>query len=83
MRPRNADDAYYCDRSGYQFDSLNVQLITDGFGRVRYVVTGLPGLTHDKTAIEWSDEFCDSLDNLPPQFAILGDAAYTVSIQIC
>ena len=77
MRPANAGDGFYCGRNGYQFDSLNVQLITDGFGRVRHMVTGLPGSTHDKTAIEWSDEFRIFLDNLPPQFAVLGDAAYT------
>ena len=52
-------------RHGKSCDSLNVQYVLDKFGRVRHVISGLPGATHDKTAAEWSPELMDFLDELP------------------
>ena len=65
QRPDYAGDAYFCGRHGQSCDSLNVQYVVDTFGRVRHVISGLPGATHDKTAAEWSPELMDFLDELP------------------
>lgn len=37
----------------------------------------IAGRSHDKNAIEWSQEFMQFLDNLPLIYAVLGDNAYT------
>ena len=58
QRPDYAGDAYFCG-------SLDVQYVVDKFRRVRHVISGLPGATHDKTAAEWSPELMDFLDELP------------------
>lgn len=76
QRPDHAGDAYYCGRPGKHCDSLNIQYIVDKRGMIRHVVSGLPGATHDLTAIEWSDEFRAFLDTLPENVAVLGDPAY-------
>ncbi|XP_064626960.1 uncharacterized protein LOC135499138 [Lineus longissimus] len=76
QRPDRAGDAYFCGRHGKSCDSLNVQLVVDKHGCVRHVVSGIPGSTHDKTAIEWSRQFMAYLDTLPEDVAILGDPAY-------
>ncbi|XP_064633591.1 uncharacterized protein LOC135491547 [Lineus longissimus] len=76
QRPDHAGDAYYCGRPGKSCDSINTQYIVDKFGRVRHLITGLPGATHDKTATEWGDDFMRYLDQLPDDDVVLGDAAY-------
>ncbi|XP_064643577.1 uncharacterized protein LOC135497675 [Lineus longissimus] len=76
QRPAHAGDAYYCGRAGKACDSINVQYVVDKRGIVRHVVSGLSGATHDKTAIEWSQEFMDYLDGLPDDVVVLGDPAY-------
>ena len=75
-RPNNAGDAYYCGRPGKACDSLNVQLIVDKNGFVRHILSGIPGSSHDKHAIEWSTEFMDYLNTLEAPYCILGDPAY-------
>jgi hypothetical protein len=45
-------------------------------GRVRHIITGLSGSTHDKTAAGWSVELRRFLDGLPDGYVVLGDAAY-------
>ena len=65
QRSDYAGDAYFCGRHGKSCDSLNVQYVVDKFGRVRHVISGLPGATHDKPAAEWSPELMDFLDELP------------------
>jgi len=77
QRPDGAGDAYFCGRHGKSCDSLNVQYIVDKSGRVRHVITGLSGSTHDKTAAAWSIPFRHFLDALPGNYVVLGDAAYT------
>jgi len=76
QRPDRAGDAYFCGRHGKSCDSINVQYVTDFHGRVRHIVTGLSGSTHDKTAAAWSLELRQFLDNLPPSHVVLGDPAY-------
>jgi len=76
QRPDGAGDAYFCGRHGKSCDSINVQCITDRYGRVRHIITGCAGSTHDKTAASWSVELRQFLDNLPQDYVILGDPAY-------
>jgi len=76
QRPDHAGDAYFCGRHGKSCDSINVQYITDCFGRIRHVITGLSGATHDKTAAAWSAEFMAFLNQLPVGYVVLGDPAY-------
>jgi DDE superfamily endonuclease len=76
QRPDGAGDAYFCGRHGKSCDSINVQYVTDLKGRVRHVITGLSGSTHDKTAASWSAELRVFLDALPPSCVVLGDPAY-------
>ena len=76
QRPDGAGDAYFCGRHGKSCDSINVQYIIDKTGRVRHVITGLSGSTHDKTAAAWSRELRQFLDGLPAGYVILGDPAY-------
>lgn len=76
QRPDGAGDAYFCGRHGKSCDWINVQYVTDKFGRVRHVITGLSGSTHDKTAAAWSQELRQFLDGLPAGYVILGDPAY-------
>lgn len=76
QRPDGAGDAYFCGRHGKSCDSINVQYITDRRGRVRHVITGLSGSTHDKTAASWSQELRQFLDALPAGYVMLGDPAY-------
>lgn len=68
QRPDGAGDAYFCGRHGKSCDSLNVQYIVDRFGRVRHIITGLSGSTHDKTAASWSAPLRRFLDALPGEF---------------
>lgn len=76
QRPDGAGDAYFCGCHGKSCDSINVQYVTDLNGRVRHVITGLSGSTHDKTAAAWSQELRAFLDGLPAGYVILGDPAY-------
>ena len=76
QRPDHAGDAYFCGRHGKSCDSINVQYITDKDGRVRHIITGLSGSTHDKTAAAWSADFMHFLNNLPAGYYVLGDPAY-------
>lgn len=76
QRPDHAGDAYFCGRHGKSCDSINVQYITDRHGRIRHVITGLSGSTHDKTAAAWSHDLVQFLNNLPQGYVILGDPAY-------
>jgi len=76
QRPDGAGDAYFCGRHGKNCDSINVQYVTDKQGRVRHIITGCAGSTHDKTAASWSAQLRQFLDNLPPGYVVLGDPAY-------
>jgi len=76
QRPNHAGDAYFCGRHGKSCDSVNVQYVTDRFGRIRHVVTGLSGANHDKTVISWSAGFMKFLNGLPAECVVLGDPAY-------
>lgn len=76
-RPSNARDAYFCARPGKHYDSICVQYFIDKYGHVRHIITGLPGSTHDKTAVEFSPTIMRYLDNMPPNYCILADSAYT------
>ncbi|XP_041469504.1 uncharacterized protein LOC121419213 [Lytechinus variegatus] len=75
QRPDHAGDTYFCGH-GKSCDSINTQLITDKFGQVRHIITGLSGATHNKTATEWSMTFMQFLDDLPGDYVVLGDPAY-------
>lgn len=75
-RPAGAEDSYYCSRPGKNYDGICVQYFVDRNGKIRHIITGLPGTTHDKTAVEFSFTIMDYLNNLPPQYAILADSAY-------
>ena len=76
QRPDGAGDAYFCGRHGKSCDSINVQYVTDKQGRIRHIITGCAGSTHDKTAASWSAELKQFLDNLPHGYVMLGDPAY-------
>jgi hypothetical protein len=76
QRPDGAGDSYFCGRHGKSCDSINVQYISDKYGRVRHVITGLSGSTHDKTAAAWSHQLRHFLNGLPAGYVILGDPAY-------
>lgn len=76
QRPSHAGNAFFCGRMGKSCDAINVQYIVDENGMVRHIVTGAPGATHDKTAVEWSDELLQFLQNLPEPYRVIGDAAY-------
>jgi DDE superfamily endonuclease len=76
QRPDHAGDAYFCGRHGKSCDSINVQYVTDQHGKVRHIITGLSGSTHDKTAASWSAELLNFLNNLPQNYVVLGDPAY-------
>lgn len=76
QRPDRAGDAYFCGRVGKSCDSLNVQYVVDKLGRIRHIVSGISGAAHDKTAISWSQEFRQFLDELPCNYVVLGDPAY-------
>ena len=75
QRPAHAGDAFFCCLRGKSCDSLNVQYIVVKFGVVRFMISGIPGSTHDKTATEWSDELLKYLNQLPDD-VVIGDAAY-------
>ena len=75
QRPDHAGDAFFCGRHGKSCDSINVQYVTDKHGKIRHIVTGVSGATHDKTAAAWSVEFM-TLNNLPAGYIVLGDPAY-------
>ena len=60
----------------YIDDDDDVQYVVDKNGRIHHVVSGVPGASHDKTAIEWSDEFIRFLNTLPADTVVLGDPAY-------
>ena len=53
QRPDHAGNAYYCGRNGKACDSLNVQVVCDRFGVIRYALAGVPGAAHDANAIGW------------------------------
>lgn len=76
QRPDHAGDAFFCGRHGKSCDSINVQYISDKHGRIRHVITGISGATHDKTAASWSADFMAFLNNLPNGYVVLGDPAY-------
>jgi DDE superfamily endonuclease len=76
QRPDHAGDAFFCGRHGKSCDSINVQYLTDKDGRIRHVITGVSGSTHDKTAASWSVDFMTFLDNLTSNYVVLGDPAY-------
>jgi len=76
QRPDHAGDAFFCGRHGKSCDSINVQYVSDKSGRIRHIITGISGATHDKTAAGWSAEFMAFLDNLPAGYVVLGDPAY-------
>jgi len=76
QRPDHAGDAYFCGHHRKSCDSINVQYVTDQFGRIRLVITGLSGAMHDKKAAAWSAELMTFLNNLPTGFVVLGDPAY-------
>jgi hypothetical protein len=76
QRPDYAGDAFFCGRHGKSCDSINVQYITDKRGRVRHIISGLSGSTHDKTAASWSAQLMNFLDNLTANYVVLGDPAY-------
>jgi len=44
--------------------------------RIRHIISGLSGSTHDKTAAAWSVHFRQFLDALAGNYVVLGDAAY-------
>ena len=46
------------------------------YGKIRHIITGLPGSTHDKTAVEFSPVVMNYLNTIPPYYAILADSAY-------
>ena len=75
-RPAGAADAYYCGRPGKQYDGLCVQYFIDRTGKIRHIITGLPGSTHDKTAVQFSATIMNFLNTIPPYHAILADSAY-------
>jgi len=75
-RPAGSGDAYFCGRPGKHYDSICVQYFADCNGQIRHIITGLPGSTHDKTAVEFSQHVKNYLDNIPPFYAILADSAY-------
>ncbi|ESO91476.1 hypothetical protein LOTGIDRAFT_153920 [Lottia gigantea] len=76
QRPDHAGDAYYCGRHGKSCDSIDVQYVCDKFGRIRHVISGLPGSTLDKIVAEWSPEFMQYLHTLPNDVVVLGDPSY-------
>lgn len=76
QRPNGAGDAFYCGRPGKSFDSLNIQYVADLSGNIIHIITGVPGRTHDRNALEWSFRFRAWSDNLPHNFCVLGDSAY-------
>jgi hypothetical protein len=76
QRPDHAGDSHFCGRHGKQCDSINTQIICDKFGLVRYVLTGLPGSMHDKSALEHSQTFQTFCDQLPRPYVVGGDKAY-------
>jgi len=67
---------FFCGRHGKSCDRINVQYITDRHGRIRHIITGLSGATHDKTAASWSAELIGFLNNLTAGHVVLGDPAY-------
>ena len=76
QRPDHSGDAFFCGRPGKSCDGINVQYVVDRRGQIRHIVTGIPGSSHDATAIRWSNTFMTFLDNLPENFVVLGDPAY-------
>lgn len=76
QRPDHAGDAYFCGRPGKSCDGLNIQYVVDKQGRVRHIIAGVPGASHDKTALEWSHRFQEFLGELPLNYLVLGDPAY-------
>jgi len=76
QRPDHAGDAFFCGRHGKSCDFLNVPYITDKWGRICHIITGLSGSTHDKTAAAWLLRLRQFLDALPDGYVVLGDAAY-------
>ena len=75
-RPAGAHDAYYCARPGKHHDGLCIQYFIDKWGKIRHMITGLPGSTHDKTAVEFSARIMQFLNDMPPNYCILADSAY-------
>lgn len=75
-KPYNSGDAYYCARPGKHYDSICVQYFVDKYGKIRHIITGLPGSTHDKTAVEFSVTIMNYLNELPPYYIVLADSAY-------
>ena len=78
VRPDHANDAFYCCRSGKNCDVLNVQIIFDKCGRIRWLVGGVPGAAHDKTALELDQEFLEF-----PETKSLGLAELAETRNVC
>jgi hypothetical protein len=55
---------------------ISEEYVVDRRGRIRHIVTGIPGSSHDATAIRWSNTFITFLNNLPDNLVVLGDPAY-------
>ena len=77
QRTAGANEAYFCGRSGKHYDALNVQYVIDKNGKIRHILAGISGRSHDKNAIEWSAPFLNFLNNLPDGYVVLADNAYT------
>ena len=49
--PNHSGDTYFCGRPGKSCVGVNVQYVVDRRGWIRHIVTGIPGSSHDATAI--------------------------------
>jgi len=59
-----------------KFDNIRIRTSSHPY-RIPQVITGCVSSTHDdKTAASWSLQLQHFMDNLPPDYVILGDPAY-------
>ena len=75
----NASD-YFCGH--YQRYGLNVQAVCDYKLRFIYLSTVATGRTNDLCAFQRSVQLQQWLNNLPPQYFILGDNAYPLTSRV-
>jgi hypothetical protein len=75
-KPSVFGESYFCRKHIY---AINVQIICDDRGRIRYYYGGWPGSTHDNRAWRNSKVFLDVESYFQDGEYLLGDSAYSCS----
>lgn len=75
-KPSVYGESFFCRKHIY---AINIQIICDDKGKIRYYYGGWPGSTHDNRAWRNSKVFLDAQSYFQDGEYLLGDSAYSVS----